>query len=63
MFGNAKMNREDYEFTASYIKAFGKNNGNIEAKEAVVFLVPNLSTSTEVRVNMLPILKRLKKCM
>ncbi|MBP7283362.1 MAG: hypothetical protein KBA66_17375 [Leptospiraceae bacterium] len=38
MFGNAKMNREDYEFTASYIKAFGKNNGNIEAKEAVVFL-------------------------
>jgi lipopolysaccharide export system protein LptA len=38
MFGNAKMIRDDFEFTGSYIKAFGKENGNIEAKEGVVLL-------------------------
>jgi penicillin-binding protein 1A len=26
MFGNAKMIRDDFEFTGSYIKAFGKEN-------------------------------------
>ena len=38
LFGNAKMNREDFEFTASYLKAFGKNNGNLEAKQSVTVL-------------------------
>lgn len=38
MFGNAKMIRDDFEFNASYIKAFGKENGNIEAKEGVTLL-------------------------
>ncbi|HNC01661.1 MAG TPA: hypothetical protein PLS71_25700, partial [Leptospiraceae bacterium] len=38
MFGNAKMTRDDFEFTGSYIKAFGKENGNIEAKEGVTLL-------------------------
>ena len=38
MFGTAKMMRDDFEFSGSYIKAFGKENGNIEAKEEVVLL-------------------------
>jgi lipopolysaccharide export system protein LptA len=38
MFGTAKMIRDDFEFTGSYIKAFGKENGNIEAKDEVVLL-------------------------
>jgi len=38
MFGTAKMLRDDFEFSGSYIKAFGKENGNIEAKEEVVLL-------------------------
>lgn len=38
MFGAASMTREDFEFNASYIKAFGKNNENVEAKESVTLL-------------------------
>lgn len=38
MFGTAKMIRDDFEFTGSYIKAFGKENGNIEAKDNVILL-------------------------
>lgn len=38
MFGNARMIREDFEFTGSYIKAFGRENGNVEAKESVTLL-------------------------
>lgn len=38
IFGNAKIIRDDYEFTASYIKAHGKSFKNLEAKDTVNFL-------------------------
>ena len=38
MFGNAKMKRPDTEFQATYIKAFGKNNEKVEARENVTMV-------------------------
>ncbi|MCC6274447.1 MAG: hypothetical protein IT569_01185 [Leptospiraceae bacterium] len=38
MFGNAKMIRPDNEFQASYIKAFGKDNERVEARDGVTMI-------------------------
>ncbi|MCE9500770.1 MAG: hypothetical protein K8R21_09750 [Leptospira sp.] len=36
VYGNANLKRDDAEFTAAYIKGFGKDFQNVEAKESVV---------------------------
>ena len=38
MYGNAHLVRPDLIFDANYIKAFGENSKNIEAKDSIQFL-------------------------